>query len=55
MAKLGAAIMSRLKGGGISPTVIDVITADEVVEKNADRELGITLTPLSDTLQKILP
>jgi hypothetical protein len=47
--------MSRLKGGGFSPTVIDVITADEVVEKNAAAELGITLTPLSETLKKILP
>ena len=55
IAKLGAAITSRLKGGGISPTVIDVITTDEVVQKNADRELGISLTPLSRTLEKILP
>ncbi|MDH3207983.1 MAG: NAD(P)H-binding protein [Gemmatimonadota bacterium] len=55
LAKLGAAVMSRVKGGGISPTVIDVITADEVVEKNADEALGIRLTPLSETLQKILP
>jgi uncharacterized protein YbjT (DUF2867 family) len=55
MAKLGASVMSRVKGGGISPTVIDVITADEVVEKNANEELGVALTPLSDTLQKILP
>ena len=53
-AKLVAAIASRLKGGGISPTVIDVITADEVVEKNADADLGIHLTPLTATLEKIL-
>ena len=55
VAKLGAAITSRLKGGGISPTVIEVITTNEVVQKNADTELGISLTPLSTTLEKILP
>ncbi len=55
IAKSGAAMTSRFKGGGISPTVIDVITADEVVQKNADTELGINLTPLSETLEKILP
>jgi hypothetical protein len=54
IAKLGAAITSRLSGGGISPTVIDVITANEVVQKNADSEMGISLTPLSTTLEKIL-
>jgi len=52
-AKLGTAITSRLKGG-MSPTVIDVITMDEVVQKNADNELGVVLTPLSKTLEKIL-
>ena len=54
MAKLGAAITSRLNGGGISATVIEVITTDEVVQKNADSEVGISLTPLSTTLEKIL-
>ena len=54
-AKLGPAVISRLTGGGISPTVIDVITSDEVVHKNADADLGISLTPLSATLEKILP
>jgi len=53
-AKLGAAITRRLKGGGISPAVIEVITTSEVVQKNADAELGISLTPLSTTLEKIL-
>ena len=53
-AKIVAAISSRLKGGGISPTVIDVITMDEVVQSNADVEIGITLTPLKQTLDKIL-
>jgi uncharacterized protein YbjT (DUF2867 family) len=55
VAKVGAAIRRRLKGGGVSPTVIDVITKDEVVERNADAELGVTLTPLDETLRKILP
>jgi len=53
-AKLGAAITSRLRGGGISPAVIDVITSSEVVQKNADAEMGISLTPLSTTLETIL-
>lgn len=55
VAKLGAAIKSRLTGGGVSPAVIDVITANEQVAHNADADLGITLTPLSDTIAKILP
>ena len=55
VAKLGAAINSRLKGGGgFNPTVIDVITTSEAVPHNADGELGITLTPLSTTLDKIV-
>jgi NADH dehydrogenase len=54
LAKLVSAVTSMIKGGGISPTVIDVITMNEVIEKNSDRELGITLTPLQDTLNKIL-
>ncbi|MGE3956714.1 MAG: NAD-dependent epimerase/dehydratase family protein [Vicinamibacterales bacterium] len=53
-ARLGAAINSRLKGGGITPTVIDVITTSETVTHNADGELGISLTPLSKTLEKIV-
>jgi NADH dehydrogenase len=54
VAKLGAAVTSRLKGGGISPTVIDIITASEEVQKNADVDMGISLTPLSATLERIL-
>ena len=52
--KLMAGITSTLRGGGFTPTVIDVITQDEVVEHNAHAELGVTLTPLSNTLEKIL-
>ena len=54
LAKLVASISSRIKGGGITPTVIDVITMDEVVADNADGTLNITLTPLQNTLEKIL-
>src|SRR3954469_6333782 len=54
VAKLGAAINSRVKGGGVTPTVIDVITTSETVTHNADAALGVTLTPLSKTLDKIV-
>ena len=54
IAKLLAAINSRIKSGGITPTVIDVITMDETVNSNADAELNITLTALNTTLEKIL-
>ena len=53
VAKFGAAVTSILKGGGITPTVIDVITQDEVVKTNADGALGITLTPMEQTLRKM--
>ena len=38
----------------MTPTVIDVITTSETVTHNADGELGIALTPLSNTLDKIV-
>ena len=53
LAKFGAAITSILKRGGITPTVIDVITQDEIVKTNADSALGITLTPMKQTLKKM--
>ena len=53
-AKLGAAIGSRLKGGGITPAVIDVITIDETVAHKGADELGVNLTPLQQTLTNIL-
>ena len=53
LAKFGSAITSILKGGGITPTVIDVITQDEIVKTNADSALGITLTPMKQTLKKM--
>lgn len=54
LATLVAAVTSRLKGGGFTPTVIDVITRDEKVTHNADEALGLRLTPLDDTLRKLL-
>lgn len=54
VARLGAAIGNRIRGGGVSPTVIDVITSSESVAHNATTELGITLTPLSETLEKVV-
>lgn len=54
VAKVAAAIGSRVTGGGVTPTVIDVITTSEIVTHNADADLGITLTPLSETLDKML-
>ena len=53
-AKLGAAIGSKLKGSGITPAVIDVITMDEKVAHNGADELGVSLTPLQQTLKNIL-
>lgn len=54
VAKLGAAVSSRLKGNGITPTVVDVITANEVVAQNDAVALNVELTPLTDTLAKIV-
>jgi len=55
LAKLGTAISGWKRHGGMTPTVIDVITSNEAVQENADVELGVTLTPLSATLEKLLP
>ncbi len=55
LAKLGAAIAGWRRRGGMTPTVIEVITSNEAVHENADAELGVTLTPLSATLEKLLP
>jgi NADH dehydrogenase len=54
LAKLGAAANGWTGRGGMTPTIIDVITASEAVHANADAELGVTLTPLSTTLEKLL-
>ncbi len=54
LAKLGAALGGALRGGGVTPTVLEVITADEIVDANADAALGLSLTPLDATLKKIV-
>ena len=53
LARLGARLAGLVRAGGLTPAVIDVITGDEAVERNADADLGITLTPLSDTLARL--
>ena len=53
LARLAAGLAGLVRKGGLTPAVIDVITSDEAVERNADDELGIILTPLSDTLDKL--
>ena len=55
LAKLGVAIAGWTRRGGMTATVIDVIASNESVRANADVELGVTLTPLSTTLAKLLP
>jgi NADH dehydrogenase len=55
LAKAGAGVAGWTKTGGMTPTVIDVITSNEDVRQNADRDLGVTLTPLAATLAKLLP
>ena len=54
LAKLGATINGWTRTGGMTSTVIDVITSNETVRANADVELGVTLTPLTATLEKLL-
>lgn len=53
LARLGARVVGLIRAGGMTPAVIDVITSDEAVERNADGDLGITLTPLADTLARL--
>lgn len=54
LAKLGAAVNGWSRRRGMTPTVIDVITANEAVRANADVELGVALTPLKATLERLL-
>ncbi|HJN43517.1 MAG TPA: NAD(P)H-binding protein [Vicinamibacterales bacterium] len=55
LAKLGAALAGLFRTGGMTSAVIDVITSAEAVDRNADGDLGISLTPLPDTLAKLVP
>ena len=54
-AKLGASIMGLFRRGGVTPSVIDVITASETIHHNAGDDLDVTLTSLSITLKKLVP
>jgi hypothetical protein len=54
LAKLAARLKGLLRSGGVTPTVIDVITADEIIAVNADIDLRLTLTPLETTVRKTL-
>ena len=54
-ARLGATLAGWIRRGGMTPTVIEVITADEAVPTNGDVDLNVSLTPLSTTLEKLLP
>ena len=38
----------------MTPDVIDVITSSEDVPHNADGDLGIMLTPVANTLHKLV-
>ena len=53
LARFGAGLAGLVRTGGLTPAVVDVITADEAVDRNADGDLGVRLTPLSDTLAKL--
>ena len=54
LAKLAARCAGLLRTGGLTPAVIDVITSDETVRRNADADLGVELTPLTDTLARLV-
>lgn len=53
LARFAAGLAGLVRAGGLTPDVIDVITSDEAVDRNADGDLGVRLTPLSDTLAKL--
>ena len=53
LARLAARVAGLARKGGLTPAVIDVITSDETVERNAAAELGVSLTPLPDTLARL--
>ena len=53
LARLAAGLTGLARTGGLTPAVIDVITSDETVDRNADGDLGVRLTPLSETLAKL--
>ena len=54
LARLGAALAGLGRSGGMTPTVIEVITSDEAVKQNAASALDVSLTSLPDTLAKLV-
>jgi uncharacterized protein YbjT (DUF2867 family) len=53
LVKLLSGFTHAMKGTGMSPAIIDVITASEDAQENADIALDIALTPLERTLGKL--
>ncbi|MEX0618446.1 MAG: NAD(P)H-binding protein [Pseudohongiellaceae bacterium] len=54
LARLFAGIRYRIRREGLSPAIIDVITADEVTTDKAVGDPAMRLTPLSETLEKTI-
>ncbi len=54
LVRLFAGMRHLFRRRGLSPDIVDVITSSEEVTRNADHELGITLTPLPQTLAKLV-
>jgi uncharacterized protein YbjT (DUF2867 family) len=54
LAKGISSVARMILRSGISPDVIDVITSNEEIDRNADRELAVHLTPLDTTIQKLV-
>ncbi|MXZ71034.1 MAG: NAD(P)H-binding protein [Acidobacteria bacterium] len=53
LARLVSRFAGLVRRGGLTPDVIDVITSDETVDRNADGELGVTLTPLAGSIDRL--
>ena len=53
LVRLGARVAGLVRTGGLTPDVIDVITSDETVDRNADGELGVALTPLAASIDRL--
>lgn len=54
VAKAGATVAGWTGKRGMTADIIDVVTSSEQVAENADVALGVSLTPLNTTLEKIL-
>ncbi len=53
LARLAARAASLVRTGGLTPDVIEVVTSDEAIDRNADGEMGVTLTPLAVSLERL--